>query len=137
MDKAETQKEQGAEEAKKQPKAKPPDPRLPVRLVAHKGDSALVEWIEAGMYCRVYVPLDRVDRGTVASKDLAKGIPYGLPWEQWIEIQATPERIANELRRMGVWCWQDITNAALDTANRAFDKGAFLRLVNQEVNKNE
>lgn len=135
MDKAETQ-EQGAKEAEKQPKAKPPDPRLPVRLVAHKDGSALVEWIdEAGMYCRVYVPLDKLDRGTVASKDLAKGIPYGLPWEQWIEIQATPERIANELRRMGIWCWQDMSNAALDAVNRAFDKGAFLRQVNQEVSK--
>ena len=108
-------------------------PRLPVRLVAHKDDSALVEWIDDGMYCRVYVPLAKLRDGTVAEKDLAKGIPYGLPWEDWIEVAVTPEHIANELRRRGVWCWPDITNSALDAVNRAFDKGAFLRRVNQEV----
>jgi len=130
MDKGKTQ-----EQAEK-PKAKPPDPRLPVRLVAHKDGSALVEWIDAGgMYHRVYVPLEKVDKGTVAGKELAKGIPYGLPWEKWITVTATPEGIANELRRMGIWCWQDINNAALEAANKAFDKGAFLRLVNQEANQ--
>ena len=132
MDKDEKQEQ--AEEAPK--KAASPEPRLPVRLVAHKDGSALVEWIdEAGMYRRVYVPLEKLDKGTVVSKDLAKGIPYGLPWEDYIEVTATPEHIANELRRMGVWCWQDINNAALEAANRAFDKGAFLRLVNQEAKK--
>ena len=124
------------EQARAKPKAKPPEPRLPVRLVAHEGESALVQWIDAdGMYCRVYVPLDKLEEGTVASKDLERGIPYGLPWEEWIEVQATPEKVANELRRQGVWCWQDVNNAALDAANKAFDKGAFLRRVNQEVNK--
>ena len=109
-------------------------PRLPVRLVAHKDESVLVEWLDQdGMYCRVYVPLAKLKEGTVSEKDLARGIPYGLAWEDWIEVTVTPEHIANELRRQGVWCWPDITNSALDVVNRAFDKGAFLRRVNQEV----
>ena len=123
------------EQVEKEQERKPPDPRLPVRLVAHKDGSALVEWIDEGMYRRVYVPLAKVDQGTVAGKDLAKGIPYGLPWEDWIEVTATPENIANELRRQGVWCWQDINNAAIEAANKAFDKGAFLRVSNQEAHK--
>ena len=129
-------KENEQEQAKEKPNAKPPEPRLPVRLVGHQGESALVEWLDAGgMYHRVHVPLDKLEDGTVASKDLERGIPYGLPWEDWIEVQATPEKVANELRRQGVWCWQDVNNAALAAANKAFDKGAFLRRVNQEVNK--
>ena len=123
------------EQEQEQPKAKPPDPRLPVRLVAHKDGSALVEWIDLYGYHRAYVPLDRLKDGTVSAKDLERGIPYGLPWEDWIEVSATPESIANELRRRGIWRWEDMNNAALDAVNRAFDKGAFLRLVNQEVSK--
>ena len=127
-------KDEQQEQAEEKPKAKPPDPRLPVKLIAHKDGSALVEWIgEDGYYHRVYVPLSKLDKGTVASKDLAKGIPYGEQWEDYIEITATPESIANELRRMGVWCWQDIRNDVLDVVNKAFDKGEFLRRVNQEA----
>jgi hypothetical protein len=132
MDKEEGQEQQ----AEEQPKAKPPDPRLPVRLVAHKDGSALVEWLdEAGMYRRVYVPLEKVDKGTVASKDLAKGIPHGLPWEEWIEVTATPEYIANELRRHGCWCHEDLNHIVLTAVNKAFDQGEFIKLVNQEANQ--
>jgi len=130
MDKEEEQQE------KAEPKERAMGLRLPVRKIADKDGSALVEWIgEDGYYHRVYVPLAKLDKGTVATKDLEKGIPYGLPWEKWIEVEATPERIANELRRRGIWCWQDINNAALDAANKAFDKGAFLRRVKQEVDR--
>ena len=61
------------------------------------------------------------------------GSGYGLAWEEFIEITATPELIANELRRQGIWCWQDIRNDALTSANRAFDQGDFLRRVDKEV----
>ena len=131
MDKDEEQQDQA--EPKKE---KAMGLRLPVRKIADKDGSALVEWIgEDGFYHRVYVPLAKLDKGTVATKDLEKGIPYGLSWEQWIEIEATPERIANELRRMGVWCWQDITHTALTAVNKAFDQGEFLRRVKQEVDR--
>lgn len=122
------------EEQAKETKAK--DPRLPVQLVAHKDGSALVQWLdEDGMYHRAYVPLDKVKDGTVASKDLAKGIPYGLPWEEWIEVTATPEHIANELRRHGCWCHADLNHIVLTAVNKAFGQGGFIRRVNQEVNK--
>jgi hypothetical protein len=108
--------------------------RLPVRRIAEKDGSSLVEWIgEDGLYHRAYVPNKALDKGTVSTKDLQKGIPYGLPWEQWVEIQATPERIANELRRMGVWCLADLNHIVLTAVNKAFDQGEFIKLVNQEA----
>ena len=124
-----TDEEQKQAEAKQESR---PEPRVPIRLVGHKGESALVEWLDAeGGYRRVYVPLAKVKQGTVASKDLDRGVPYGLPWEDFIEIEATPASIANELRRMGAWHREDLTNNVLDLANKAFDRGAFLRRVNQ------
>lgn len=128
MDKEEEQ----AEEPKK---AKPPEPRLPVRLVAHKDGSALVEWLDDSGYHRVYVPLEKVKDGAVSAKDLAKGIPYGLPWEDFIEVTATPEFIANEMRRHGCWTQADLNHIVLTAVNKAFDQGEFIKLVNQEVNK--
>ena len=127
----------GEEDKQEEPKEiKAKEPQVPARLIAHKGDSALVEWMDGDGYLRrAYIPLKQVRDGAAASKVLDKGIPYGLPWEKWIEVVATPEDIANELRRQGVWCWEDMNNAALDAANRAFDRGAFLRRVQQEVKK--
>jgi len=124
------EEEQKQEEAKEKPR---PEPRVPVRVIGSKGESALVEWMDAeGMYRRVYVPLAKVTKGTVASKDLERGIPYGLPWEDYIEVTATPASIANELRRMGAWRREDLTANIVDQANKAFDRGAFLRRVSQE-----
>lgn len=124
------EEEQKQEEAKEAPR---PDPRLPVRVIGSKGESALVEWIDAeAMYRRVYVPLAKVAKGTVATKDLERGIPYGLPWEEYIEVEVTPASIANELRRLGAWRREDLTNTVIDQANKAFDRGAFLRRVSQE-----
>ena len=127
-----------------QKEVKRPEPVLPVRVVARKDGSALVEWMDGDGYLRrAYIPEAKVKEGPHAGlgasaapvKVLEAGIPYGLPWEKWIEVVATPEDIANELRRQGVWCWEDMNNAALDAANRAFDRGAFLRRVQQEVKK--
>ena len=131
------EKQDGEQEAQPEPKPakKPaPDPMIPVRVVARKGESALVEWIDGdGLYRRAYVPAGKVQEGAAPSKVLDQAIPYGLPWEQWIEVTATPEGIANELRRQGMWRWEDFNKAALSAANKAFDLGAFIRRVSQEV----
>ena len=66
MDKDEEQQEQ-AEEPKKE---RAMGLRLPVRKIADKDGSALVEWIgEDGYYHRVYVPLKALDKGTVATRE--------------------------------------------------------------------
>lgn len=110
-------------------------PRLvPVRLIEHRGQSALVEWLDdEARYCRAYVPLASLVDGACPPTELVRGIPYGIHWEDLITVTATPESIANELRRRGVWRWQDIDNAALSAANRAFDQGEFLRRVAKEA----
>jgi len=124
------------DEKQEQAEERPKDVRLPVRLVAHKDGSALVEWLdEAGNYRRAYVPLSKVKDGEVSARDLGKGIPYGLPWEDFIEVTATPEFIANELRRHGCWTQADLNHIVLTVVNKAFDQGGFIRRVNQEVNK--
>ena len=110
--------------------------RIPVRVIGTQGESCLVEWRVANNYLhRAYLPAAKVKEESCLERDLAKGIPYGLPWEQWIVVTATPESIANEFRRQGVWEWKDINKPALVAANTAFDLGEFLRRVSQEVGK--
>ena len=112
-------------EEEKQEERKKPEP-VPVRIVGEKGESALVEWVQDGSYKRAYVPAKSVKEGAVSPITLGKGIPYGLPWEDFIEITATPESVANELRRRGVWYLEDLHHSAILHANQAFSFGAFV-----------
>jgi hypothetical protein len=123
---------------KEKPEETPEEaPRLvPVRLVAQRGESSLVEWLDAeGLYRRAYVPAALVQQGFVPALDLNRAIPYGIEWEKYIQVTATPQSLANDLRRRGMWTWEDINNAALSAANRAFDVGQFLRQVKAEERK--
>jgi hypothetical protein len=128
--------EQAQEEAKEIKVKAAPEPAIPVKVIGQKDGSALVEWQDGdGMYHRAYVPQEKVAGGAVEPKVLEKGIPYGLPWEEWIEVTATPAHVANELRRMGVWCKADLNHAALNAVNKGFDQGALLRRVQQEASQ--
>ena len=118
---------------------KKPEP-IPVRVVGEKGESALVEYQVDGMYRRRYVPGKSVkdrerNRGEVSPITLGKGIVYGLPWEDFVEITATPESVANELRRRGVWYIEDMNHSAIKHARIAFDYGEFISRAKREVDK--
>ncbi len=102
--------------------------RIPVKIISQKGDSALVEWD----YHRAYIPVKAIHDGEVSQSVLNKGIPYGVKWEKYITITVTPESIANDLRRCGVWCLADLKKPVLDQVSRAFDLGEFIRRVHKE-----
>ena len=113
---------------------------VPVRVVGEKGESSLVEYQVEEMYHRRYVPKKAVkdrerDRGKVSPITLGKGIVYGLPWEDFIEITATPESVANKLRQRGVWYIEDMVHSAIVHARVAFDYGEFISRAKREVDK--
>ncbi len=113
---------------------KKPEP-VPVRVVGEKGESSLVEYQVDGMYQRRYVPKKSVKDGAVSPITLGKGIVYGLPWEDFIEITATPESVANKLRQRGVWYIEDMIHSAIVHARVAFDYGDFISRAKREVDK--
>jgi hypothetical protein len=89
-----------------------------VRVVATKGESALVEWQEgddltlpgqalSGLK-RAYIPADKVTDGQACSDVLAAGIPYGVAFEDVLVPSVTATRIAQELRRRGLWTKEDV-----------------------------
>jgi len=76
-----------------------PRKRVAVRVIAQKGESALVEWDGK----RGYVPLSVVKEGTVSPTALSKAVPYGVPWE------SLDKALATELRAAGIWTKEDLS----------------------------
>jgi hypothetical protein len=74
-------------------------------IVDVQGQAALVEYdAGGGRLKRVLVPRSLVN----AIDDLDMGIPYGVPWEELVQVDVTPQEIANRLRIAGIWTLEDL-----------------------------
>ena len=109
---------------------------IKVKVVRRKGQAALVEWIAEDGAHRATIPANAIIKGRVASDELNYGIPYGEPWEELVEISTTPETIAAELRRCGIWTKDDLETRptqALSAIQAAYGCGLadLLRAVRQ------
>ena len=112
-----------------EPVKRPPRKRMvDVRVIQAKAGSSLVQWLDnKGLHHRGFLPTDSIENGMADLNELDKAIPFGLPWEDYIKVIATPESIANELRRRGVWTMGDLSNiSAVIKANQAFALGDFM-----------
>ena len=106
------------DEVKEKPK------RTPVRVVATKGGSSLVEWGE----CRAYVPASSVKGDAVSDLTLSRGIPYGVPWDD------LAEGLAAKMHGVGIWTTDDLAHnarLAFQTA-RPLSLGALNRFAYEE-----
>ena len=127
-----------SEEQVAEPVKKPPRKRMvQVRAIQAKAGSVLVEWLDKdGLFRRGFLPASSIEEGMADLNELDKAIPYGLPWEDYIKVVATPESIANELRRRGVWTMGDLSNiSAVMKANQAFALGDFMAQAKKEASK--
>jgi len=98
---------------------------IPVKVVARQGQSLLVEWMaDNGRYQRGYLPKSDVIDNEADPSKLALAIPFGIDWSNCLpEITPpSPESIANELRRAGIWSLEDARN------NGAVAVGALMRV---------
>jgi len=82
---------------------------VPVRVLRQEGQGALVEWRDAdGDFHRGFVPAGAASEGACDSADLEAALDYGARWEELVDTSGfTPERLAAELRRRGVWTAKD------------------------------
>ncbi len=115
-----------------------------VRVLQRKGHAALVEWQdEAGCLRRATVPARVLQGDEAEAGDLEMGIVYGLPWEELLGApRVTPERIAAELRRHGIWTRADLRarpNVALAALQSAYglDLAALMRAAEAYEKENE
>lgn len=84
-----------------------------VTVIRHKGQSALVSYVEEGEECRVFVPLVTVSeedgKSFVSTQNLQMGIPYGIPFDELLSESFTVRRgaVIRELKRAGIWTVAD------------------------------
>jgi len=107
-----------------------------VKVIQQKGQAALVEWIAEDGLHRATIPASTIIKGQVSEDELSYGIVYGEPWEELITLSATPETIAAELRRCGIWTKEDLESRptqALSAIQAAYGFGLadLLRAVRQ------
>jgi hypothetical protein len=97
-----------SEEEKKEEKPKRRK-MVQVRVAERKGQSVLVEWLDGKDRRRVFVPANKVEGDKVEDAVLDAGIPYGVPWREFVDMSGiTPEMVERELRRRGVWTAADM-----------------------------
>jgi len=79
-----------------------------VRIVEARGKSALVEWEDGGRLRRAFVPAKEVVDGACPAGVLEEAPAYGVPWELVDLSAVTPEAVAEQLRRRGIWTPADL-----------------------------
>lgn len=79
-----------------------------VKVIRRRGESALVEWLDGEQQKRATIPVTAVVDEFVAVALLEAGVPYGLPWAELVQPEATPEAIQAALYRVGVWTVDDL-----------------------------
>ena len=89
--------------------------RTPVRVVARKNKSALVEWANADGLHRGFVPDTAVDvsggsrvTASVSESDLAMALPYGVPWADVVTLELSMKEMEQALHNRGIWTAQDV-----------------------------
>lgn len=78
-----------------------------VSVISSKGKSSLVEYVEAGIAYRVYVPAHQVKERLVSNEILASGIPYGHPWDE-IKIDFDMKQFLSEMHNANLWTVEDV-----------------------------
>lgn len=82
---------------------------MEVKIVARKGNSTLIEWVDNGKYYRGILPSSSIrGDGFVTKTELGRAAPYGVPWEEVVKLKATSEDLAQALRQRGIWTAQDL-----------------------------
>lgn len=90
-----------------------PDQIVDVRTIRAAGGRTLVEWEDSDGLRRAELDTNQIPapingRAQVAADMLADAEPYGLAWEDLIELHTSPDQVAAELRRLGFWTAADL-----------------------------
>jgi hypothetical protein len=100
------------EQAEPEEEKPAPAPRRRLRrvsVIAHNNKSTLVQWAVDGDVRRAYVPTNKVEKDKVDETVLKQGIPYGVPWEDVVEVRlVTSEDVGRAMRRANLWTVADL-----------------------------
>lgn len=101
-----------------------------MHIVRRKNGLLLAEWSADGSLHRAWVTPDMVsaDRGQTADVVSPEmGIPYGVNFAQYVRFDGLPETIDDELKRMGIWTFDDVKQRP-DAARQALQSAYGFKL---------
>jgi len=75
-----------------------------VKIIKRQGDAALIQM----GYERKIVPIIALNGNMCDDMVWEAGLPYGVPWEEAATGKATPEQIAFELYKVGIYTEEDL-----------------------------
>jgi hypothetical protein len=111
-----------------------PPTKVTVRVISHKGPSAMIECSLDGLLKRFVIAYNLVVDGQADISDLEQAAPYGLPIGELLpKIQYDPRRLEQACRERGLWTAEDfvrnpsLVQGALQDALR-LDAGTILNL---------
>lgn len=76
--------------------------------IRNKGEAVLIEYVQDGALQRAIVPRDSMVADNVDDDALERAISYGVAWEDLPAIVVTPDVLAYELRRRGIWTIEEL-----------------------------
>lgn len=80
-----------------------------MKLIKRDREAALVEYVENGEVKRKIIPRSAVnENGQIDSFELETGIPYGIAWGDYLQLEATPKDIERALHNAGIWTAEDL-----------------------------
>ena len=85
---------------------------IKVRIIRRKNGLSLIEWRDSNeKFHRGWIPDIEIsfgsgNEGNVLDPDMS--VPYGIPWREFISINATPVGIEDELYRRGIWTIEEL-----------------------------
>lgn len=79
-----------------------------VKVIKNKSGTALVEW-DNGTLQRGYIPSTLIPNDYfVNENDLQLAVPYGVQWEDILNLNVTIRQLDFELKKNGIWTFEDV-----------------------------
>lgn len=77
-----------------------------VKIIKQQNGSAVIEWVEDSEIKRSIVPLSELKGNECEHPEW--GLPYGIEWADFVDIEVTPQDIQSSLRNAGIWTVDDL-----------------------------
>ena len=84
---------------------------MKISIISKDNDFVFAQWQDGTMPMRGHIPVELVMGDEVSDEAMSLAIPYGVDWAFFLEGaigNATPERVAECLRSVGLWTLQDV-----------------------------
>lgn len=109
---------------------------MKIKIISRRKQSALVEFIKNDRLQRATVPVGDIVEDQISDYKLKLAIPYGIEWSKYIRLEATPQDLEQNLRRVGIWTKEDALNNAQRVlgaiqATYQVDLGTLLRIAKE------